>query len=975
LGTGAAGARDAGTRIPVATYRLQLNKDFDFRKAESIVAYLGRLGVSDFYTSPLLRARAGSTHCYDIVDHNQLNQGLGTEEEFESLVEALRRRGMGLLLDIVPNHMAASSENDMWMSVQEYGPCSPYAGFFDIDWSPMTRGLKNRVLLPILTEDYSKALADARTRLAFDSRETRLFLVVNGGDRIPLAPRTYGQVLEAARNRLVEGDGEGAGAELGTLLSSLEALKEPGRLEGALFTRVHREGERLKKGLADLCRREPRVLAAISSAVAEFNVRDEQERRVGRFDSLLRAQFYKLSHWREASEKINYRRFVLVNDLVALRAERPEVFEESHRLILEMVAKGWVSGLRVDHSDGLVDPAAYFRRLRQGCATLAGRRRGATRDARERSPYIVAEKILSGDESLPVGWEIHGTTGYDFARDAGSLFVREENASRFDSIYDTFVGERLEMSELRLEARRQVLRRMDAELNALSSLLCRISRGLPGCPTLGPRLATKALTEAVVHFPVYRTYVMPGAEGLSNEDSLFISEAVRRGKEGADRWVSRALDLVEDVLLLRLRGSSVRDDVRSFVRSFQQITVPVAVKGDEDMAYYRYNRLASLNEVGGDPESFGMSVEEFHRRTLQRARAWPHAMLTTSTHDTKRSEDVRARIAALSEIPEEWGSSVSRWAKGNLRKKAAVGGRPAPDRNDEYLLYQTLVGVWPLSRPTKEGWSAFVERVVAYMIKAAREAGENTSWTDLHPEYESALEGFVRGILDTGSENRFLDDFCKSQERVAYLGMLGSLSQLLLKLTCPGVPDIYQGNETWDFSLVDPDNRRSVDFERRSGMLANLTRRVDEAGDDLPDLASGLLARWKDGLIKMYVTSSVLRCRLDRRELFERGAYVPLRCAGEMKGHLCAFAREMGEERCVVVAPRLFAGLANSPRPPVGEAAWRDTRLVMRDGSGGRGYRSLFTGRLLRPSRVGGEARLQVSDVLDRFPVALLLRE
>jgi malto-oligosyltrehalose synthase len=905
--------RKQGPRAPVATYRLQLSGRFGFRDAESVVRYLGQLGVSDCYISPILKARRGSPHCYDVVDHASLNPEIGSREEFERFAGALKSQGMGLIVDIVPNHMAASCENAMWTSVLENGPSSPYAGFFDIDWSPPDKALEGRVLLPILTEGRPEALD--RLGVELDNRAWSLSLRVGGGERVPLTPGSYQLVL-------------------GELVPDLGAAATKG---------VCRVGERLKRRLADRCSGDPRFRASVASAVGGFNSRDRPAERAARFSTLLEAQFYLLAHWREASSRINYRRFLLVNDLVALRAERPEVFEESHGLVLDLVAGGWITGLRIDHCDGLADPAGYFTRLARACA----RRMGGP-------PYIITEKILGRDEALPSGWAVGGTTGYDFARDSTALLVKGGSGGEFSSIYRTFTGRRRGIDEVEVEARRLATERMGSELDVLIATLGRISKVLGR--QVASREARKALVEVIAHFPVYRTYAASGTRSVGVRDSRYVREAV----EGARGASPPALRLIEDVLLLRPLGHA-RGEAKELVEKFQHATVQAAVAGVEDTAFYRYNRLASLNEVGGDPGSFGISAVEFHRRIQRRARSWPHSMLATSTHDTKRSEDVRARINALSEVPGEWGWAVSRWARLNLPNKSAVEERLAPSSNDEYLFYQTLVGAWPLSPLTGSTRPAFVERMASYMTKAAREAKEETSWTDPNPGYEDALDRFVRAALEPG--NPFLNAFEEFEEGVAYSGMLCSLSQLLLKLTCPGVPDIYQGNEVWDYSLVDPDNRRDVDFSKLSRMLDALERRVRASGEDRRGLASGLLARWRDGTVKMYVTMSTLGYRSRHRELFERGAYVPIDSAGG----LCAFSRELGEERCVVVLPTSFVrfpGSKSGARDP-----WRGARISL--GDAGAEYRDIFTGRWVRDRGAGILAR----DALDGFPVALLVRE
>lgn len=898
--------------MPAATYRLQLDERFGFDDAEAIVDYLSRLGVSDCYVSPILKARRHSQHCYDVVDHGALNPEIGTMDGLRAFVGSLRARRMGLVVDIVPNHMAASSENKLWANVLEYGRSSPWAGFFDIDWSPATKDLRGKVLLPILGSALSEAMATFN--VAFDPDRGSLSLRLEWGERLPLAPSTY---------RLV----------LGSLLG------EPGPSRAGGYGR----GEAVKKALAKLCK-DGRLRAQAASSVAAFNSKRGGKQRVERFETLLKAQHYVLAYWREAASKINYRRFLLVNDLVALRAERRRVFDESHALILELASRGWLTGLRVDHCDGLSDPGRYFGRLTSSFTRTAGRR-----------PYLVAEKILEGHESLPVDWDVSGTTGYDFARDATSLFVRRENSEAISGLYRRFTKRRRTIEDEEVAGKRLASTRMGSELDSLSRLLKTISESQGRPVTL--RDARHAIVEVIAHLGVYRVYPRNGA--LTTVDDARVREAVRRVR----RAPARATRAVE-AALLGTGNDMVADRAReAFVERFSHAAVKATVTGVEDTAYYRYNRLVCLNEVGGDPGSFGISVDEFHRRVAARALSWPHAMLASTTHDTKRSEDVRARIGIISELPREWASAVAQWSEMNAPLKEKVGGEAAPSANDEYLFYQTIVGAWPLSPLDRTTRPVFVDRMVAYMNKAAREAKQETTWTNQNPEYEEALARFVRAALDPKSSRNFLNSFEGFEETVAFPGMLASLSQLLLKLTCPGVPDVYQGTEVWNFSLVDPDNRRPVDFRSLSAALGGLEKEVAAAGTSRLGLTSSLLARWRSGLVKMYVLASALKYRARHRALFDEGLYRPLKSPSGM----CAFARELGRERFVVAVPTSFARFVEPWKD--NRRRWGSARLGLDDGSGT--YTDVFT---LRRVTDGGGG-LRVGDLLGDFPLALLARE
>lgn len=908
---GPAGSRAA--RVPVATYRLQLDERFGFGDAEEIVDYLSRLGVSDCYVSPILRARRHSRHCYDVVDHAELNPELGRMDSLEALVGSLRVRRMGLVVDIVPNHMAASSENRLWRSVLEYGRSSPWAGFFDIDWFPAARDLRDKVLLPVLGSELSEALAAICIQLDADCGS--LSLRLEGGESVPLAPSTYPLVLGSLAGR----------------------RGSPGRKGG------YTHGEALKKRLAGLWL-DRRLRAQAASSVVAFNSEVGGSKRAERFGALLRAQRYVLAYWREASSRINYRRFLLVNDLVALRADRREVFDESHALLLELASKGWITGLRVDHCDGLSDPGQYFGRLASAFARKSGRR-----------PYLVAEKVLEGQESLPETWDVSGTTGYDFARDATSLFVRRESSRAISGFYRQFTKRRRKIGEEAVLCKRLAASGMGSELDSISRLLKSVSEAQGGHVDL--REARRAIVETIAHLRVYRVY--PRGGRLTSGDTARVLQAVRR----AGRVPEGATDAVEAALLGTGSDGGTERLRATFVERFSQAAVKATVTGVEDTAFYRYNRLVCLNEVGGDPGRFGISVDEFHRRVAARALSWPHAMLASTTHDTKRSEDVRARIGVVSELPREWASAVALWSELNAPLKARVGGKGAPSANDEYLFYQTIVGAWPLSPLGGAARQVFVDRMVSYMTKAAREAKERTSWIDQNPGYEEALARFVKRALDPERSRGFLEAFKAFEESVAFPGMLSSLSQLLLKLTCPGVPDIYQGTEVWNFSLVDPDNRRPVDFRSLSAALGRLESEVAEAGSGRSELTSSLLASWRDGSVKMYVIASALAFRARHRALFDDGLYRPLRSPSGV----CAFARELDGERCVVAVPTSFARFVE-PWKNNGRA-WGSARFSLGDGS--QTYRDEFTGR--RVSEVGGGAR--VGDLFRDFPLALLVRE
>jgi (1->4)-alpha-D-glucan 1-alpha-D-glucosylmutase len=824
------------------------------------VPYLARLGVGDLYASPLTKARPGSTHGYDVVDHNALNPEIGSESEFDALVAALREHGMGLLLDVVPNHAGIGSDNARWLSVLENGPASPHAHFFDVDWYPTNRReLHGRVLLPILGDHYRAILEggswsspsipkQAHSRCATTSTRVRWILKPTRGSwtGLPRLPRTITPPILAS---------------LSTAFGNL-----PGRDEANEEALAERERDAaVNKGrLARLCADSEEVRRAVEERVEALNGDTEDPDSFEGLHRILEEQAYRLAYWRVASDEINYRRFFAVNDLAGIRQEDERVFEATHRLISKLVAENKATGLRIDHPDGLYDPAGYLARLQ---ATT-----GRALDSPAQEPfYVLVEKILASHERLPEDWPVAGTVGYEFTNLLNGVFVDPAAETGMDRAYRRFTGGRLEFEQLLYECKRLNMRvSLASELNVLTRRLLRISEYGRRQYDFTANVLRDALSEVVARFPVYRAYVTPGH--VSEADRRYVEWAVAAARKRSAAPDTSAFDFIRDVLLLEADGpEEYRRLVAAFVMKFQQYTGPVMAKGMEDTALYRYNRLTSLNEVGGEPERFGVSVNAFHLTNADRMERCPHSMLASSTHDTKRGEDVRARINALSEIPAEWRAQFAHWARLNRSRRRDVEGEPAPSRNDEYLLYQTLLGAWPLEELVEEGLAVFRERIRAYMEKALREAQANTSWTNVNEEYEEAVANFVDALLSGTETNLFLEEFLPFQRKVARLGALNSLSQTLLKLTAPGVPDVYQGNELWDFSLVDPDNRRPVDYGLRNGLLADL-KRMDPAD------ARSVLEEdaWEDGRPKLYLTWKALELRRDMAELFERGEYVPL---------------------------------------------------------------------------------------------------
>jgi (1->4)-alpha-D-glucan 1-alpha-D-glucosylmutase len=906
-----------------------------------LLDYLQALGVSDCYTSPFLETATRGSHGYDVSDHNRLRDELGGDDAFARFAAALRERDLGLLVDVVPNHMGiAQNRNAWWFDVLENGAASPYASYFDIDWRPVKSELADKVLLPILGEQYGVALDRGELRL---SLEDGRFAVRYGETVLPVSPRSYGRILG---HRI-----ETLSSALGGEHPDVVRLKSLVTWFATLPPRTEKDPERLaaRRREKDIGREKLMVLLADSQPVRDFveeNVRifngtPGEPRRMDLLDGLLAEQAYRVAYWRVAGEEINYRRFFDINDLAAIRMEDPEVFEAAHRLLFRLVREGVVTGFRIDHPDGLYDPAEYFRRLQ----------RGAGGDF-----YVVAEKILAPGEQLPDAWETAGTTGYEFLNLLNGIFVDRGNARAMEHVYARLIKHRPAFIEIVHECKRLVTETsMASELNVLGHRLNTISEKHRSSRDFTLGSLTRALRETIVGFPVYRTYV----DGqVTARDRDYIGRAIghARRRTTTDATV---YDWLQDVLTLKAPDGATGADIQErldFVMRFQQITGPVTAKGFEDTALYRFNRLVSLNEVGGDPSRFGVTLAEFHAENAARLRRSPHGLSATATHDTKRGEDVRARINVLSEVPAEWRRRLAVWQRLNRRHRTMVDGATVPGANTEYLIYQTLVGAWPID----------AERLTAYLTKAVREAKSHTSWINPNARYDEALTRFAEAILDPRRAAAFLADFTAFQARIAHFGALNSLAQTLIKITAPGVPDLYQGTELWDLSLVDPDNRRPVDWKLRQRLLAELEHTLATT-QDRAALAHDLWNVKEDARVKLFLVREALALRRARSALFAAGAYRPLEARGALAEHICAFARVGDEAAAVTVVPRLLARRGGEA-PPLGTEYWQDTTIEM-PADVGRRLKNVLTGEGLE-----GTA-LPLGRVLARFPVALLERE
>lgn len=962
--------------VPASTYRLQFNHSFTFRQAAELSEYLDDLGITDCYASPLLMARPGSLHGYDVTDHTRFNPEIGSRDEFFRFADSLRHHGLGLILDVVPNHMCiADSTNVWWWDVLENGPSSPYARFFDIDWHPPKAELADKVLLPVLGDQYGRVLENQEIAIVY---QDETFHTAFQNTLLPVAPRAWNIILNPVVAAVKERFGENHSdvLELESILTSLAHLPLRTETEEAKVRERFREKEIIKRRLGELVKNSGAVSTALHASLKQINGSQADPRSFDTLERLLGDQAYRVSSWRVAADEINYRRFFDINDLAAIRVEDPSVFTAVHALVFDLISQGIVSGLRIDHPDGLFDPEQYFLDLQESCLSAYLKARPSSNVVDDQPEgwrfYTVAEKILVRDEELHSTWSIEGTTGYGFLNFLNGLFVDSSKKRVFTKLYNRFTGWSQSFDDLVYETKRLIVKvSMSSELRVLSWQLDRISEQHRWSRDFTLVNLRDALAEVVTCFPVYRTYIRSNQTEPDLQDRRHILRAISCAKRRNPAMSGSVFDFIQSLLLLEdVDGidESQRAERRLFVMRLQQFTGPVMAKGLEDTAFYRYFPLASLNEVGGDPEQFGTSAEFFHGKSLVRQNSWPHAMLATSTHDTKRGEDVRARINVLSEIPIEWFHAVRHWQELNQARKAAVAGIEIPTANEEYLLYQTLVGVWPLKAMHFEEHPRFVERIQAYMEKAIREAKLHTSWISPNIAYEKAVRDFVNAILTLSPENRFLKEFLPFQERIARAGMYNSLAQVLLKITSPGVPDFYQGSELWNLTLVDPDNRQPVDYETRKSLLHKILQSRQEP--------AVLIEQWindpTDGAIKLYVTSHALRFRKNHQELFARGSYTALRSMGEQKRHVMAFARKLGPQGVIVVSGRLFMALGADKRAPTGAEVWGESVVLLHNRLSRGRYQDVLTKQEFYPEERGGKWVLPLARIFSHLPLALL---
>src|SRR6266704_3261608 len=880
VGVLASGSAIMPAAIPVATYRVQLTANFDFDAAASIVPYLKALGITHLYASPFMKARKGSTHGYDIVDHTQLNPELGGEAGFERLSRTLRQHDLGLILDFVPNHVGGHfADNPWWLDVLEWGPASPHAVSFDIDWDLLPYRARGGVLLPIIGSSYGQALENGEIELRYDTSEGS-FSAWYFEHRLPIAPERYSEILRSVV-RQAGADANAAGQRILELASRSKGLRHPNRKEAPAF----KAELKAIAGGADI----------IARGLEAYRAGPDRAAQVLALHHLLERQHYRLGHWRLASSDINYRRFFDVNTLAGLRVEDPGTFDAIHRLVKKLIAENGLQGLRLDHIDGLRDPAQYFQRLRRLIRQAQGK------DARPF--YMVIEKILGEQEKLHAFSGVHGTTGYEWLNVITQVLIDGKGLEPLDEVWRQVSNMRPRLEPVLKDAKRRVLETLlTSEFTVLTRLLARIAGGHYSTRDYSADSLRQALELYVLHFPVYRTY-LTSADPLPHDRTL-ISEAIEKARAdwfAADEGIFEFLRDALTMDLIKPGGPAhSAPRVRRFALKVQQFTGPMMAKSLEDTAFYRYHRLLALNEVGGDPSAKALSADAFHEAMKVRAKEWPHGMTATATHDTKRGEDARARLMALAELPGEWASAVARWKILNAPHLVIEGEMRAPSAAFEYMLYQALLGAWPSGQRD----DAFLERMQAYALKAAREGKQETSWLNPHPAYETGLRTFIERILDRSASAEFLSSLETLARRVSLLGALNSLSQITLKATIPGVPDFYQGTEFWDLSLVDPDNRRPVDFSERARVLASM---------ETPDW-HGLAQNWSNGHLKLAWTRRLLKLRTELADVFAHGDYQPLEITGPHRDHVIAFARRRGRDAVITAVAKSFAPMSQGGR-------------------------------------------------------------
>lgn len=928
-------------RIPRATYRIQFHSEFNFDAAKNIITYLADLGISDIYASPIFKARKGSTHGYDIVDPTQINPELGTPEQFEALISEIQNHYLGWVQDIVPNHMAYDSENTWLMDILENGLDSEASDYFDIDWEHPYEDFKGRVLAPMLGNFYGQCLENGEIQLNYDESG----LSVNYYSlRLPVKIESYARFITQNLGQLARALGGRRHPDFVKLLGILYLVKNaPAEPKGK---ERYDEIAFVKGLLWELYTQNPEVKEFIDNNIKLFNGEKGNPDSFNLLNNLLNEQFYRLSFWKVGAEEINYRRFFTVNELISVKVQEIKVFHKTHSLISQLVETGKITGLRIDHIDGLYDPTEYLNRLRQKVGDV----------------YITVEKILELKEKLPEIWQIQGTSGYEFLNYVNGIFCHRQSEKQLSDLYIKFTGIETPYEQMSFEKKQLIVEKnLAGDVDNLAQILKRIASQTWLGIDFTMNGLKRTLAELLALFPVYRTYV--NGDGLSEEDRSYIKEVIEEARSRIPLLLNE-LNFIEKLLLLEWEESLTpeqRDLRLHFVMRLQQLTGPLMAKGIEDTLFYVYNRLLSLNEVGGHPGRFGITSTEFHTFNQKQSIAWPHKMNATATHDTKRGEDARARLNVLSEIPEEWENQVKTWSEINRSQKINVRGRAVPAANDEYFFYQTLVGAYPFDESEN---ATFVGRVKDYLLKSVREAKLHTAWLRPDTAYEEGFIEFVENVLEPSESNQFMQEFLPFQKWVTSYGIFNSLSQTLVKYTAPGVPDTYQGTELWDLSMVDPDNRRPVDYNQRISFLNEIK---EKAQADVLKLIDELFSSKEDGRIKLFLTYRVLQARKENLAVFQKGDYLPLDVSGKFKDHIVAFARSNGNKMSIAIAPRFLTSLVQPGEYPLGKQVWDDTYLQL-PSAAPLVWKDAMTAQMIQ-----ADGTLQIGEALQHFPVALLI--
>ncbi len=925
------------TNLPGTTYRLQFNKDFNFESARKLLPYLQALGITHIYASPIFKSSKGSMHGYDVVDPTQLNPELGTPDDFDTLIKEAHEKGIFWLQDIVPNHMAFDFENRMLVDLLENGPDSMFFNFFDVEWSYVHFGDKPRMLAPFLGKYYQKALEDKEISLGYDSDG---FSINYYDNKFPVRLSSYADILSLRFEKLQNRVGRNYPAVI-RLLGLLHIVKFLNTINN--IEERYNQITFIKDLLWELYSADDQVKMYINETLKIYNGRKENPESFDLLDKLLSEQYFRLAFWKVANEEINYRRFFNISSLISLKVENEEVFNRTHSLIFKLLKEDKIDGLRVDHIDGLYDPEEYLHRVRD----------------RIDGKYLIVEKILEQDEQLPETWPVEGTTGYDFLNFVNGVFCNVKNENKINRIYTQFTRRASTFDDMVVDKKRLIINtRMAGELERLSLIVEEIAkRDRYGADITLNGIQT-ALEEVLVHFPIYRTYV--NGKKISDSEINYINYTI-----GELRYNNPRLEYEIGYIgkLLTMQHSSLSEELYeksiNFIMKFQQLTGPLMAKGYEDTALYVYNRFISLNEVGGNPSEFGLPLNEFHKKIRRRGIKWRYSLNATSTHDTKRGEDVRARMNVLSEIPDEWNTRIRKWYDVNLKYKKEENGRFLPDKNDEYFLYQTLIGALPFDeKPDEE----FKKRIKEYAIKVVREAKVYTAWVKPDEVYENAFLNFIDNILKESDSNLFLEELLDFHKFTSFYGIFNSLSQTIIKMTAPGVPDFYQGTELWDFNLVDPDNRRPVDYSFREEILRKINEKESEGREGLFNY---LYSDLHSGALKLFAIKKLLKARKEIREPFEAGKYSKLKSSGIYKNSIISFARIFEDEALIVAVPRFLTGIVKTGELPIGKEIWKNTAIKIP-------FAVNNVINIISGESIAANSDLQIGDLMDKFPAAIL---